>query len=136
MSRAVDLSDVLTNGVLHCKYLHKCLRLVRDLISLNMHWKHLTLIGSLICGVLCETVVVEPENVNGTVTVAVNATRKTKKSVKLRPKDLAQTSGSLAQSGEVSVLEELESYDYSNYDEGKHGRQIKSRVQEQLSLFF
>lgn len=84
-----------------------------------MHWKHLTLIGSLICGVLCETVIVEPENVNGTVTVAVNATRKTKKSVKPRPKDLTQSSESLRESGELPVLEELENYDYNNYDEGK-----------------
>lgn len=84
-----------------------------------MYWKHLTLIASLICGILCETVIVEPENVNGTVEVVANATRKSKKSVKPRRK-LTQSSESLIESGEVPVLEELENYDYNNYDEGKN----------------
>lgn len=89
-----------------------------------MYWKHLTLIGSLICGILCETVIVEPENVNGTVAEVVNATRKSKKSVKPRQNNLTQSSESLIESSEVPVLEELENYDYSNYDEGKQQKTL------------
>lgn len=92
-----------------------------------MYWKHLALIGSLICGILCETVIVEPENVNASVPLAVNGTRKTKKSVKPRAKDLTQSSESPTESGELPILEELENYDYSNYDEGKHKSALLKR---------
>lgn len=97
-----------------------------------MYWKHLTLIASLICGILCETVIVEPENVNGTVEVVANATRKSKKSVKPRRK-LTQSSESLIESGEVPVLEELENYDYNNYDEGKTQHTFKDYPVKEIS---